>query len=191
MDRQIVKFYFAYNSPFAFLANTHLKQDLGPFAVTLEYKPVYSPRRGGGPDPNTPKVKYLQEDFRRFADAYSLHLNPGPLADSKKACVGFFFAQAHGCGTAYHDGVYAARWLDGKDIGQDEVLAEIAGRCGLSRVEFLAALHDARYEVALTQSNTDAETDGVFGFPFFVYAGQKFWGNDRVEWLVRAIQQKS
>jgi hypothetical protein len=36
-----------------------------------------------------------------------------------------------------------------------------------------------------------AETDGVFGFPFFVYAGQKFWGNDRVEWLVRAIQQKS
>jgi 2-hydroxychromene-2-carboxylate isomerase len=71
------------------------------------------------------------------------------------------------------------------------VLAEIAEHCGLSRVEFLAALHDARYEVALTQSNTDAETDGVFGFPFFVYAGQKFWGNDRVEWLVRAIQQKS
>ena len=190
MEQKQVRFYFAYNSPYAFLANTHLEQDLAPFAVTLEYKPVYSPRRGGGPDPNAPKMKYLLEDVRRFADAYGLRLNPGPFADSRKACLGFFFAQARGCGTAYHDGVYTVRWLDGKDIGQDEVLAEIAERCGLSRAEFLAALRDTRYEAALAQSNTDAETDGVFGFPFFVYAGQKFWGNDRVEWLVRAIQQK-
>ena len=190
MDRQTVKFYFAYNSPFAFLANTHITHDLAPFAVTVEYKPVYSPRRGGGPDPNAPRIKYMQEDVRRFADAYGLRLNPGPLADSKKACLGFLFAQERGRGTAYHDGVYTARWLNGKDIGQDEVLAEIAERSGLNRAAFLAALHDARYEAVLTQSNTDAETDGVFGFPFFVFAGQKFWGNDRVEWLVRALRQK-
>ena len=34
----------------------------------------------------------------------------------------------------------------------------------------------------------DAGTDGVFGFPFFLFRGQRFWGNDRIEWLVRAIQ---
>ena len=181
MDQQTVKFYFADNSPFASLANTHIKHDLAPFAVTLEYKPVYSARRGGEPDPDAPRMKYLQEDFRRFADAYGLRLHPGPFADSKKACLGFFFAQERGRRKAYHDGVYTARWLDGKDIGQDEVLAEIAERCGLSRTEFLSALSDPHYEAALARSNAEAETAGVFGFPLFLYAEQKFWGNDRVE----------
>lgn len=67
----------------------------------------------------------------------------------------------------------------------EEVLAGIAERSGLDRQEFLAALQDARYEAALERSNKEAEADGVFGFPFFIYEGQKFWGNDRLEWLVQ------
>ena len=50
------------------------------------------------------------------------------------------------------------------------------------------ALHDTRYEEALGRSNQEAEADGVFGIPFFIYQGQMFWGNDRIEWLVREIQ---
>jgi 2-hydroxychromene-2-carboxylate isomerase len=187
-EQKKVKFYFAYNSPYAFLANTHIEQELAPLGVSLEYKPVYSPRRGSGPDPNSPKLKYMFADVRRFAEAYGLHLNLGPFADSKKACLGFFFAQEKGCGKAYHDGVYNARWLEGKDIGQEEMLAGIVESCGLGRQEFLSALQDARYEAALEESNKAAEVDEVFGFPFFIYEGQKFWGNDRIEWLVRAIQ---
>ena len=30
---------------------------------------------------------------------------------------------------------------------------------------------------------------GVFGVPTFVHREQKFWGNDRLEWLVRAIRR--
>jgi 2-hydroxychromene-2-carboxylate isomerase len=184
-----VKFYFAYNSPYAFLANTRIEQELAPLGVSLAYHPVYSPRRGSGPDPNSPKLKYIFADVRRFAEAYGLRLNPGPFADSQKACWGFFFAQENGRRTAYHDGVYRARWLEGQDIGQEEVLAGIVESCGLGRQEFLAAVQEARYAAALNESNQAAEGDEVFGFPFFVYAGQKFWGNDRIEWLVRTIQK--
>ena len=186
-EQKKVKFYFAYNSPYAFLANTHIEQDLAPLGVSLEYKPVYSPRRGSGPDPNSPKLKYMLADVRRFAEAYGLRLNPGPFADSQKACWGFFFAQEHRRGKAYHDGVYRARWLEGKDIGQEETLVGIVESCGLGRQEFLAALQEARYAAALEASNQAAEGDEVFGFPFFIYEGQKFWGNDRIEWLVRAL----
>ena len=28
----------------------------------------------------------------------------------------------------------------------------------------------------------------MFGVPLFVYRGEPFWGNDRIEWLVRAIR---
>src|SRR6185295_17495049 len=98
------------------------------------------------------------------------------------------FAQSEGRGKAYHDGVYAARFLEAGDIGDREVLADIAERAGLDRVRFLAALADSRWEAALAAGNEDAQADGVFGFPFFVYQGQHFWGNDRIEWLARAIE---
>ncbi len=189
MDQKEVRFYFAYNSPYSFLANSRLAKELAPFAVQVEYKPVYSPRTGGGPDLKSPKLKYLFEDVRRFAEAYGLALNPGPFADSKRACLGFFFAQEQGQGRAYHDGVYRSRWLEGKDIGQEETLAEIAARAGLDRGEFLAALRDPRYEAALDHSNKDAQADEVFGFPFFICEGQRFWGNDRIEWLVRELKK--
>jgi 2-hydroxychromene-2-carboxylate isomerase len=131
--RKEVRFYFAYNSPYAFLANTRLEAQLAPFGAEVEYKPVYSPRTGGPPDVNAPRLRYIFEDVGRFAKAYGLVLRPGPFADSRRACIGRFVAREEKRGRQYHDGVYAARWLEGKDIGQDETLAEIAERAGLER----------------------------------------------------------
>ena len=189
MENKRVRFYFAYNSPYSFLANTRIERELAPFGVEIDYKPVYSPRTGGGPDLNSPRIKYIFEDVGRFAEVYGLALKPGPFADTRKACLGLFFAKEKGRGKTFHDDVYRARWLEGKDIGREETLAEIATRLGLDRQAFLTALEDARYEAALGASNKDAAADEVFGFPFFIYEGKKFWGNDRVEWLVRELKK--
>jgi len=189
MEKEYVKFYFAYNSPYSFLASTRIEKDLALCGAEVKYYPVYSPRRGGGgPDPSSPRFKYMFEDVGRFANAYGLSLNPGPFADTRKACLGSFFAEDKGRGQAYHESVYQARWLEAKDIGQEEVLAGIAERCGLDRQDFLLALQNPRYEAALERTNKDAEANGVFGFPFFIYRDQRFWGNDRIEWLVRALK---
>jgi 2-hydroxychromene-2-carboxylate isomerase len=189
MAQKQVKYYFAYNSPYAFLANTRVEKEILPLGVELLYRPIYTPRSGGPPDFNAPRFRYMFEDVARFANAYGLTLNPGPFADTGQACRGFLFAQDKGKGRVYHDGVYRARWLDGKDISQEHVLAAIAEKSSLNRQEFLAALQDTRYVAALDQSNKEAEADGAFGIPFFVYKGEKFWGNDRLEWLIRAIQK--
>ena len=188
MDERTVRFYFAYNSPYAFLANTRLERELGSLGVTIDYKPVYSPRTGNGVDPTSPRITYIFEDVRRFAEAYALPMNPGPFADTRLACTGFLVARAEGRGTAYHDGVYAARFLDARDIGRPETLGDIAERAGLDRRRFLAALDDPRWAAALAASNEDAQADGVFGFPFFLFRGERFWGNDRIEWLANAVR---
>lgn len=190
MSRKQVRFYFAYNSPYGFLANTRLARELAPFDVDLVHKPVWSPRTGGGPDPNSPRIRYIFEDVGRFAEAYGITPKPGPFADSRRACLGLFWAQAHGDGPAYHDAIYRARWLEGGDIGQDATLAGAADAAGLSGPAMLAALDDPQWAHALEQSNADAQADGVFGFPFFVVDGKHFWGNDRIEWLVRELQKR-
>ena len=191
MDDHAIRFYFAYNSPYAFLANTRLDRELGPLGVTIDPRPVYSPRTGGGPDPASPRIRYILEDVRRFAAAYGLRMNPGPFADTRLACLGYLVARAEGRGKAYHDGVYAARFMEARDIGQKDVLAAIAERTGLDRARFPALLEDTRWEAELAASNEAAQADGVFGFPFFVFRGQHFWGNDRIEWLAKAIRAAS
>jgi 2-hydroxychromene-2-carboxylate isomerase len=188
MDERTVRFYFAYNSPYAFLANTRLERELRPLGIRIERRPVYSPRSGGGPDPESPRIRYVVEDVRRFAASYGLAMRPGPFADSRLACLGFLYAADQGRGTAYHDGVYAARFLEGADIAAPDTLAAIAVRTGLDRGRFLAALDDPQWERGLAASNDAARADGVFGFPFFVFRAQRFWGNDRIEWLVEAVR---
>jgi len=192
MDKPHVRFYFAYNSPYAYLANTRVERMLAPFGATIEYKPVYQPRTTAVHDDymNSPKFRYVFEDVVRFAEAYGLHLRPGPFTDTRRACLGFLHADARGRGKAFHDAVFAARFLEEADIGQDETLGRIAEQAGLDRSQFLAALDDPRTAAALEQSNRDAEADGAFGIPFFVWNGKHFWGNDRLEWLVRAIEEQ-
>jgi 2-hydroxychromene-2-carboxylate isomerase len=188
MDDRTVRYYFAYNSPYAFLANTRLDGLLAPLGVRIERRPVYSPRAGAGPDPSSPRIRYVVEDVRRFAASYGLPMHPGPFADTRLACLGFLWAAAEGRGTAFHDGVYARRFLEGGNIGDRDTLAAVAVRAGLHRERFLAALDDPQWERALAASNEAAHADGVFGFPFFVFRDQRFWGNDRLEWLVEAIR---
>jgi 2-hydroxychromene-2-carboxylate isomerase len=186
-----VRFYFAYNSPYAFLANTRIERMLAPLGATTEYRPVYQPRNAAAADEymKSPKFRYVFEDVVRFADAYGIPLRPGPFTDTRRACLGFLHADAQGRGKAYHDRVYDARFLEEADIGQDATLARIAEQVGLDRARFLAALDDSATAAALEKSNRDAEADGAFGFPFFVWSGKHFWGNDRLEWLVRAMEQ--
>jgi len=190
MKSKQVRFYFAYNSPYAFLANTRLAREVAPFNVELEYKPVYSPRSGGGPDLDSPRFRYIFEDVARFAEAYGLELDPGPFADTGRACRGLLFAGGTGHGVAYHDAIFRARWLEGKDLGEDEPLTAAAEAAGLDGEALLAALDEPQWTKLLEQQQADAEADGVFGVPFFVYDGKHFWGNDRIEWLLRELQKR-
>jgi len=185
-----VRYYFAYNSPYAFLANTRVVEALSGFDVELDYRPWWSPpSKSGGPDINSPKIQYIFEDAGRFAEAYGIELDPGPFANTRHACIGFLYARDQGRGREYHDLVYRARWQEGGDLGDDEVLAGIAEAAGLDAAGLRAATADAKYEQALARINEEAGADGVFGVPTFVYEGERFWGNDRIEWLVRRLER--
>ena len=136
-------------------------------------------------------MSYVVEDVARFAEAYGLDADPGPFADTRRACLGFFAAEAAGHGVGFHDAVFRARWLEGKDIADDEVLAAAADAAGFDGAALVASLDDPRFAAALDASNAEAEADRVFGVPTFVYGTKRFWGNDRIEWLVRELQKRA
>ncbi len=84
--------------------------------------------------------------------------------------------------------MFRARWGAGEDISDRRVLAACAERAGLSTAEFLAALDDPRYRESVPKALQLAMQDRVFGVPFFVVGDQRFWGNDRIDFLLEALR---
>ena len=71
------------------------------------------------------------------------------------------------------------------------MLERLSHACGLAPEAVIEAAHDSRnHEQVLTRMRTGRD-DGLFGVPFFVFRGHKYWGNDRIEWLLREVYRSA
>lgn len=81
-------------------------------------------------------------------------------------------AAAKGTQRALSRALFAAYFLEAKNIADPEVLAEVAASHGLSREEVLRLTHDAE---ALAQTRAEAEhaaRNGIRGVPLFIFDGR-------------------
>ncbi|MES2943726.1 MAG: DsbA family protein, partial [Pseudomonadota bacterium] len=82
--------------------------------------------------------------------------------------------------------IFSAVWAQERNIADAATLADILSECGLdlARLEQSRAPEvQQRYE-AITQQAMDA---GVFGAPSYVVDGEIFWGQDRLDFLEKAM----
>ena len=85
--------------------------------------------------------------------------------------------------------VFRAYFVDDRNIADAEVLTDIASACGLESEDFAAAMNDAGTRARLKAEIDLAEARGVFGSPFFIVEGERFWGSDRLPQLERWLTQ--
>ena len=135
---------------------------------SYELRPVGSP-------PISPEYRARIEEGRpqliaMARERYGLEINSGPFGiNSRPALVGAKFAEAQGVGDAYHDAVFRAYWQEAKNIGDLDVLAEVATAVGLARDQFLAALDDPTYQNEVMADVQQAFQYGLSGVPALVY----------------------
>ena len=76
-----------------------------------------------------------------------------------------------------------AVWAEDRNIADADVVAEIAACHGIADTAGAVARGKAIYE-----SNTrEAVARQVFGAPTYVYRDELFWGQDRLDFLERAL----
>jgi predicted DsbA family dithiol-disulfide isomerase len=68
--------------------------------------------------------------------------------------------------------LFRAHFAEGRDVGDADTLAELAGSVGLDRVEVRRYLAGDRNRDAVVQSQRTAEELGITGVPFFVFGGR-------------------
>jgi len=76
-----------------------------------------------------------------------------------------------------------AVWAEERNIADAGVLADIAARHGIADAAAAVAKGKAAYE----RNTQEALARQVFGAPTYVYRGELFWGQDRLDFLDRAL----
>lgn len=90
---------------------------------------------------------------------------------------------------AFDEAIFEALWIEGRDIGDVDVLVEIAENAGLDGDEIRTAVADEELRDRLREQFTEAQQDGVTGVPTFVYDGYGARGAVPPEHLERLVEE--
>jgi 2-hydroxychromene-2-carboxylate isomerase len=85
--------------------------------------------------------------------------------------------------------MFTAAWVDGKDLSDHNVFADILEGAGINSAAVLEASADSEMKSALIQSTEEAVKLGIFGAPSMVVDGEMFFGQDRLVWVERALSK--
>lgn len=189
-----VRFYFSFRSPYAWFAAERWWAELGDACPEVQRIPLYPTAEDFPNDPaNLPeKRRYIAQDVVRLAREYQLEVRPPPALDTDwgrphAAFLGVREQQPERA-EAFMLEIFRARFSRSKDVALDPVIAEAASRAGADAELALrsAASTDLQAEAARS-FGLARERDSIFGVPSFVYAGQLFWGHDRMRHLRAAL----
>ena len=188
-----LEFYFSFRSPYSWLALHRLNLLKDELAVEIEMIPLFPAKDKDVMLSNREKVKYITKDIVRITTAYGLDIKwPDPFdTDWLIAHTAYIYAEEQGKGLAFSLALYNARFLQGKDIADEEILRGLAAENGLDAQALIDAPDIRKYKKKLLQGMSAAKHVGVFGVPYFVYKDSAYWGNDRLEWLIRDINRVS
>ncbi len=109
---------------------------------------------------------------RRALEQYGLEINPGPFdTNSRPALVLEKYAETQGKGAAFHVAAMRAYWEQSKNIGDQEVLREIAEQVGLNTKDFEQILTSEAFEGQVDADVRLAREYGLTGVPALIFDG--------------------
>ena len=196
-----VDYYFAPQSPWAYLGHQRLAEIAARTGASVRVMPIdlggkVFPISGGLPlGQRAPQRQaYRLVELQRFSEHLNAPLNLKPKFfpvggdDAARLIIAADLAQGSAAAMQVAGAVLAACWAQERNIADDKVLAELLAELGLPAALLEQSHSQAaqeRYE-AYTQQAIDA---GVFGAPSYVVGGEIFWGQDRLDFVERALSR--
>lgn len=190
-----IDYYFGTVSPWAYLAGDRLERIAERHGATIAYRPLDLPalfdRTGGTRLENrhAARLDYRAQELTRWAAHLGMPLRMDvPQTNRAPSSYAIIAAQDAGGDVAgLVQAILRARFAEGRDIAEDAVI-----RDALESAGFDPGLADRGLFVGAETYSRNLERAieaGVFGSPFYVVleSGQKFWGQDRLDFLDRHL----
>jgi len=148
-----IKVYSDYVCPYCILAKNALEKAASKYGLEVEYMPF---ELRPYPTPTLrPEDDYMQNDWKNrvypIAKKLGIKIVMPPFSPqpyTHLAFEGFQFAKENGKAKEYNDQVYRAFFQESLNIGEIDVLGNIAEKVALNKKEFIHALKTRAYKEA-------------------------------------------
>ncbi len=197
MIAKTIDYYFTPTSPWAYLGHERFVAIAKRHNAHIEVKPVdfgrVFPVSGGLPLAQRPKQRqaYRLMELKRWREFLGVPLNltpkhaPVPPELAARLIIAADMKELNAMALSL--AIHRAAWVEDRNISDPETLKAVCAENG-RKPEFLWEAEQneetkRRYD-AYTQEAIDRQ---VFGAPTYVYKDELFWGQDRLDFLDRAL----
>lgn len=196
MSKQVDYYHFLI-SPWSYLAIGRFNELKERTGISVEYLPIdvgstFSEMGGVPPAKRHPSRQRLRMDeLKRWSEYLGVTMNftPAYFPADQTLAAAMVYAAAPEQRAALSDAVLTAVWRDEKNIAEQDTLVNIATECGIDAAALMAAASTPVAQKKLLSVTRDAHEKQVFGSPTYIYNDEIFWGQDRLDFLERALQE--
>lgn len=191
-----VEFFFDFGSPASYLAWTQLPQIVRKAGAQLVWRPmllggVFKATGNQSPVMIPSKGDWMFKDLARFANPYGVAMafNPHFPINTLTLMRGAVGYQGDERFEHYVKTIYEALWMEKKNLGKPDVVAEVLCTAGFDPVEFERLISDETVKERLKATTEEAVKRGAFGAPTFFVNQEMHFGQDRLDFVAEALRR--
>jgi len=192
-----IDYYHSLISPWSYLGGPRLGDIAAAAGATVNVKPIdlarVFPVSGGLPLAKRADQRraYRLAELARWRDHLGMPLNieprSFPAAEGLAARTVIAARQAGADAARLSNAILRAVWAEQRDIADRETLVAICAETGHDGAALTAAAETDAIAAIYAADTSEAIARGVFGAPTYVFEGELFWGQDRLDFLARAL----
>ena len=195
-------YYLAPPSPYVYLGHQRFAALVKEHAVDVDVRPFDLGRvfgtSGGLPlakrAPQRQAYRLVElERWSRFL-GLPLNLHPAffPVAGDPAArlIIAAKLADGNDAAMRLTGAIGRAVWAEERDIASADTLSAIAAESGLDSAALVESAGSAAVQAEYDRYTDDAIAANVFGAPWYIVDGVGYWGQDRLDFVECAFQQK-
>ena len=193
-----VSVYYALQSPWTYLGWQRWRELAARTGAEVHYRPIKMAPvfavSGGLPLVQRPKQRQayrlmeLERWRRHLGVPLNLHPRHFPVDEASAAAMVIALGQQGGDVARLSQAMMAAVWAEERNLAERATLLAIAAEGGEDGAALLAAAAGPAAQAAYDANTEAAIAAGVFGVPTFQIGDELFWGQDRLDFVARALQ---
>ena len=198
--------FYSLSSPWAYLGGPQLQDIVRRHNVQVVFKPydfqLVVPQTGGIPLKTRPDARrsYHALELARWSNYLGMpltlepaHYPKGVAADvnwNKKPGWMVIAAQLQGLDAcALSHALLRALWAEERNTADADVRIAVANEAGYDGQALHALEMSPEVQATYADYTNQAVEQGIFGSPIFVLNGERFWGQDRLMFVERALDK--
>ena len=185
-------FYFDFVSPYSFLAHKEIRKIEDRIKIKITYKPMLL---GGlhnlhgikAPAFIPAKAKHMVRDCKLIAERNSVKFKFNTYFPIKSLNLmrGVLVAEEDNIKNYYIDSIFNTIWQDGLNMNDDNIIQKVLKNININPKTFSLRSTSSLIKDSLRKKTSDAYEKGIFGAPTFVSNNKIFWGQDRIEFVLK------